>query len=377
MRLSKRERPKMDVTTQSADLILSGPLSRECATFREIVISAAFGGEAPAHDVHQRIAAWSAAAAPNTLRAMLSDLKVIDGFQAKRGRPALPIAPPDLYLLIHERANAGAAKSSVDRLVASAVRLHSIATLPSPIDDNVRWKQREIRRADTRPQRQAFGLRLKGDVQDVIKHDPAPLSILKLLDAIPTDPAGVRDRALISAGYDAGLRRSELVRVKVEHIHRLPGGEASLFIPRSKTDQEGEGATAWLSARSAGLIAAWCDHAGIASGFVFRALSYRVSLAGHLSEGAVAKILKSRLTAFLDPLVEGGTLQKEDVEKIIRNTSAHSLRVGCDQDLFAAGVDIGAIMQGLRWTSPKQPLAYARHLAPGTSKLAAVMRQVR
>src|SRR3546814_12386318 len=58
------------------------------------------------------------------------------------------------------------------------------------------------------------------------------------------------------------------------------------------------------------------------------------------------------------------------INEIVDATSAHSLRVGCDQDLFAAGVDLGAIMQGLRWTSPKQPLAYARHLAPATSKLA-------
>jgi hypothetical protein len=67
----------------------------------------------------------------------------------------------------------------------------------------------------------------------------------------------------------------------------------------------------------------------------------------------------------------------EEVQTIVEQTSAHSVRVGCDQDLFAAGVDIGAIMQALRWTTPRQPLAYARHLAPVTSKLAAVMRKVR
>jgi hypothetical protein len=34
----------------------------------------------------------------------------------------------------------------------------------------------------------------------------------------------------------------------------------------------------------------------------------------------------------------------EEAESIVAATSAHSLRIGCDQDLFAAGVDIGAIM---------------------------------
>ena len=155
--------------------------------------------------------------------------------------------------------------------------------------------------------------------------------------SIPDDPAGLRDRALISSAYDAGLRRSEAVRIKVEHLERLPTGEASLFLPRSKTDQEGEGARAWLSARSVRHIEAWLDRAELDEGFVFRPLSYRVGKAGHLSEGAVSKILKQRLRDYLVGLVDKGELEAHAVDKIVEATSAHSLRVGCDQDLFAAG----------------------------------------
>src|SRR3546814_14543198 len=100
------------------------------------------------------------------------------------------------------------------------------------------------------------------------------------------------------------------------------------------------------------------------------ALSYRVGAAGHLAEGAVSKIIKDRLRAYLIKLANAGKLPHVKINEIVDATSAHSLRVGCDQDLFAAGVDLGAIMQGLRWPSPKQPLAYARHLAPATSQLA-------
>jgi hypothetical protein len=122
-------------------------------------------------------------------------------------------------------------------------------------------------------------------------------------------------------------------------------------------------------------LKAWLEAAEISSGPVFRALSYRTSLSGHLSLGTVSKIIKARLRKFLTPLVAAEVLTQAEADAIVASSSAHSVRVGCDQDLFAAGVDIGAIMQGLRWSSPKQPLAYARHLAPASSKLAATMRR--
>lgn len=345
--------------------------------FRSEILRAAFGPVAPPYEQHERVAAFAASASPNTLRALLADLRVVDSYQRRHTRPALPVAPRALQLLIGERADAGAAKSSIDRLVASVVRLHSLLDLPSPVDDVVRWKQKEIRRVDTRPVRQALGLRLKGNVADVLGDTPHAISLLQLLERIPDNPAGLRDRALIAAGYDAGLRASELVAVQVAHIDFRPDGEAALFIPRSKTDQEAEGVWAWLSRRSVRHLQAWLARAEIVEGHVFLSLSYCVGSRGHLSEGTVSRILKARLRRYLDELVEDGSVSHEEATAIVKQTSAHSMRVGCDQDLFAAGVDIGAIMQALRWTNPRQPLSYARHLAPASSKAAAVMRQVK
>src|SRR3546814_13113862 len=108
--------------------------------------------------------------------------------------------------------------------------------LPSPVDENLRWKQKEIRKLDSRTKVQALGLRLKGDVADIHEDEPSPVSLIGLLASLPNDAAGLRDRAMISTGYDAGLRRSELVRIDLKHIERLPTGEAALFVPRSKTE---------------------------------------------------------------------------------------------------------------------------------------------
>lgn len=345
--------------------------------FRAELIRAVFGPDLPSEDTHRTIAAWAAATAPNTLKAVRSDLRIIEAFQRRLTLPALPLAPHRAYALLEERFVAGKAKASIRRLLASAVLLHDLAGLPSPVDATVKWKLKEINRSDNRPVRQARGMRIKGEVGDIHQDEAHPVSLLGLLASLPDDPAGLRDRALLSCGYDAGLRRSEVVRARVEHIDVLPNGEASLFLPRSKTDQEGEGARVWLSARSVEHVQRWTTEAALESGFIFQALSYKVSAHGHLSEQAVSRILKQRLADYLSGLVEAGQLTSGQAHEIVRGTSSHSLRVGCDQDLVAAGLSIGAIMQGLRWSSPRQPLAYARHLAPGSSKLAALMRSVR
>jgi integrase len=345
--------------------------------FRTELLRAAFGPELPSEKVHRTIAAWSGAASTNTLRALRSDLRIIDAFQRDWGRPALPLASHDLFFLLEEQARLGKAKASIGRLAASAVRLHKLAGLPSPVDETVTWKLKEIRKNDNRPVRQALGLRIKGEVADIHQDEAQSISLLALLASIPQDPAGLRDRALLSCAYDAGLRRSEVVRARVEDFELLPSGEASLFLPRSKTDQEGEGARVWMSAATMEHVAAWRRVAELDTGYIFQSLSDRVSAHGHLSESAVSKILKGRLRQHLGRLVSLKDMSEEEAAKIVSAVSSHSMRVGCDQDLIAGGADIGAIMQGLRWKSPRQALAYARHLAPGTSKLAALMRKVR
>jgi hypothetical protein len=55
------------------------------------------------------------------------------------------------------------------------------------------------------------------------------------------------------------LRISELVAVDVEHIRPNPDnhGAGSLEIPKSKTDQDGKGAVAYLSAETLRVIDAY------------------------------------------------------------------------------------------------------------------------
>ncbi|OYY73956.1 MAG: integrase, partial [Sphingomonas sp. 28-62-20] len=56
-------------------------------------------------------------------------------------------------------------------------------------------------------------------------------------------------------------------------------------------------------------------------------------------------------------------LTADDLARLLKGISAHSTRVGLNQDLFASGEDLAGIMDALRWKSPRMPLAYNRNLA--------------
>lgn len=56
-------------------------------------------------------------------------------------------------------------------------------------------------------------------------------------------------------------------------------------------------------------------------------------------------------------------LTQDDLARLLKGVSAHSTRVGLNQDLFASGEDLAGIMDALRWKSPRMPLAYNRNLA--------------
>jgi integrase len=92
---------------------------------------------------------------------------------------------------------------------------------------------------------------------------------------IPATPHGLRDRALLLIGFAGGFRRSELAAITLDHVEDTTDG-LKILIPRSKTDQEGEGRTIGIrygsDPRSCPVRAyrAWIAAAGITEGPVFR-----------------------------------------------------------------------------------------------------------
>jgi integrase len=81
-----------------------------------------------------------------------------------------------------------------------------------------------------------------------------------------------RERALLCIAYDTMARRSELVAFNVEDVEFMPNGSGTLLIRRSKTDQAGEGSTAYLAGETVKWLKIWLDNVDISEGAMFRRL---------------------------------------------------------------------------------------------------------
>lgn len=349
------------------------------------------------------IAAYQFASSPHSIRALKSDLEAFDLWCRRTNRIALPATPEIVADYLDARAGQGAKPASLGRYKASIAKIHQLLDLKDPTQaELVKLRLRAIRREKGTAQAQARPLRFKGPVKDVERDKPRGINVRALLEACGDDSPGLRDRALLSVAYDSGLRASELVAIEVEHIMEALDPEARLLgIPRSKGDQEGEGATAFLSPRSVRAIAAWMEAADIETGPLFRRVQVRRykarpamkgrridSISGRekwdlrktlpkpavkarveydigttaLHPGSIGPIWRAMIQrAFAQGLL--GDMTPDDLARLLKGISAHSTRVGLNQDLFASGEDLAGIMDALRWRSPRMPLLYNRNLA--------------
>jgi integrase len=349
------------------------------------------------------IAAYQAASSPHSVRALKSDLEAFDLWCRRTNRIALPATPELVADYLDARAGQGAKPASLGRYKASIAKIHQLLDLKDPTQaELVKLRLRAIRREKGTAQAQARPLRFKGPVKDVERDKPRGLNIRALLEACGDNLTGLRDRALLSTAYDTGLRASELVAVAIEHIEEAIDPAARLLqILRHKGDQEGEGATAYLSPRTVSAIAAWRDAAGIEHGPLFRRVQVRRYKARPAVKGRRIDSISSReawdlrktlpkpavparveydvgegalhpasvgpiYRAMIQRAFDRGALSDltaDDLVRLLKGISAHSTRVGLNQDLFASGEDLAGIMDALRWKSPRMPLAYNRNLA--------------
>lgn len=369
-------------------------------------------GAAPVSEIG--FAASLGAMADNTKAAIASDLSCYTEWCARERRAALPADPETLVRYIQMLERRGHKPSTLARRIASLATVHRLVGMGDGAPTNapmVRAALKAIRRRRGSMQRQAAPLRL-GKALD--PNAARGFTLEGLLDACAPDLQGLRDAALLSLGYDAGLRVSELVAVEERHIEPQEDGSATLLIPSSKTDQERQGAWAWLSPDTMRRVGAWLEASGVRDGSLFRRVgvdrrraraavapvayhaipgntqNWRERMEGRPAELArtTYAIGTARLTrqgvngiyrrvataAFDKGLIQ---MPVKDVFDAVKALSSHSLRVGLTQDLFAAGEDGVGIAQALRWSSPSTALRYGRKLAARSNVAARVLSQVR
>jgi len=325
------------------------------------------------------------AMSPNSWRALRADLRVFGAWCRERGVHAAPAAAQVVAAFLREQADQGKKAATLSRYASSIGRLHSLADLPDPTkSEYVRLELKAQRRSLGVRQRQAKGLRFKGEVSDpLLAAGPVGVCVEAMLTATPGDVQGTRDRALLSLAFDTGMRRSEIVAVRWPHLERGTKGGGRLFVPRSKSDQEGAGTYAYLSPRTMEALTDWRRFARDERGHVFRRLHRSVRKSGEdiwtvgatLSAQSVTLIYRAMLDA---AAAHGllGMIDPAEFETWRASLTAHSTRVGLTQDLFASGQDLAGIMQALRWKSPAQPARYAQALAAESNAAARVVSKL-
>ncbi|NYI25014.1 integrase [Sphingobium indicum] len=210
------------------------------------------------------------AMAEATMLAIAADLDCFLAWARAERRPPLPAEPEDLVRYVRHLEAIGRKPSVASRRISSIANLHRLVGLgekdPLPTDHAmVRNALRAHRRRRGAAQRQAAPMRFGGALGD-----DTGFTISHLLEACDGDLQGLRDGALLSLAYDGGLRVSELNAARVDHLEPQGDGSGLLFIPRSKTDQEAEGAWAWVSPDSMRRIQLWLVESGIEDGPLFR-----------------------------------------------------------------------------------------------------------
>lgn len=318
----------------------------------------------------------------NSLRALRADIRVFSAWATKRACRTLPATPATVATFLRDQAEQGKKAATLARYASSIAQLHRLADLADPTRaELVRFELRAQRRALGVRQRQARGLRFRGEVADpLITAGPVGVCVEVMLTAAPDTLQGKRDRALLNLAFDTGLRRSEIVAVRCGHVERGASGGGRLFVPRSKADQEGVGAYAYLSPRTMRAIATWREAGAIRDGALFRRLHRTrnksggdVWTVGAALSGQSVTLIYRALLDFAHAAGQLDQLSTVEFEAWRTGLTAHSTRIGLTQDLFASGQDLAGIMQALRWKSPAQPARYAQALAVEANAAAKVV----
>ncbi|MCW8128020.1 site-specific integrase [Microbulbifer halophilus] len=246
--------------------------------------------DGPLAEAHASTTLPSAQVAQKYLRAATSDStrrayrSAIRQFEKWGGR--LPTDSRELVRYLRDRAEAVNPRTLELHLTAIG-QWHRYQRIADPVTDPlVRKTMDGIRRLHGRPKQKARALRLE--------HIAA---MTRYLRTQPDNKKRRRDLALLLTGFFGAFRRSELVAIRVEDLAWEEEG-LLVHLPRSKTDQSGQGVTRALPFGDplvcpATALRQWLDAAGISEGPVFRGINRWDQIQPRqLSPGAVNELLK-------------------------------------------------------------------------------------
>ncbi|WP_226661490.1 site-specific integrase [Microbulbifer aggregans] len=209
---------------------------------------------------------------------------------------------------------------------------HNYQGIANPVLDPLIHKTMQgIRRVHAKPKQKAKALRLEHIATMTNTLRTRPDSLKKL-----------RDLALVLVGFFGAFRRSELVAIQVEDLVWEEEGLV-IRIPRSKTDQSGEGLVRALpfgnpSVCPASALKTWLTHTGITNGPVFLAVNRWDQIQQRpLNPASINDLLKK--------------LGTECNFDFVDTLSSHSFRRGLSTSAARENVDFELIKKQGGWKS--------------------------
>ena len=191
--------------------------------------------------------------------------------------------------------------------------------------------------------------RLRGDTARRVRA-LREYEIVAMLESCGGGLHGLRDAAILSLGFAAALRRSELCYLVTGDLERKSADGIVVHVRRSKTDQHGNGQrVAVIEGKVVSPVMhveRWLRESGIKTGFVFQTLARGGVPSGRpLDPGDVARVVKRHARRIgLDP----------------REYSGHSLRAGFVTSAAVHHARIDKIMEVTRHKNADTVLKYIR-----------------
>lgn len=290
--------------------------------------------------------------AANTKRLWRASWRVWRAFCAAADPPwpVVPATVDSLRAFLRARQATGKRLATLEGNLATLAMAHRLVGRPWPlqtVEGSLMW--RGIRREFTARQHQKDGL--------TIEH--LERILLTLNPAVPRD---ARDAALISVAYETQLRRSTVVALNVEHVRFEPDGTSTVFVEKSKEDQEGKGRVKALSAETTRYLRHWLALAGITQGALFRSTPHSAKpdrFARRLTDRDLARAYQRRAAAI----------------GLTADIGGHSTRIGAAQDMLEAGFSGAEIMQQVGWRSERQLARYTERMQAKRGAMARFLKQ--
>jgi integrase len=214
----------------------------------------------------------------------------------------------------------------VQRRLYAIRKVHRLLDLDDPTHhEDINLTFRRVRRSKPVRPRQAKGLTRS--------------YLDQFLESEPDTAWGLRNRAMLSLGYELLTRRSELVALRTGDLEEREDGTLRVLIRRSKADPFGSGRLAFTSRETAERVREWIDWRGNEIDWLFCPIYHGTPINRCLETTTVKRLVKNAARRVgLDP---------SDVDAF----SGHSMRVGAAQDLLRRGFDTASIMRAGGWKS--------------------------